>query len=133
MCYSEVVKQEAKEFLEENKQDIIKAIKEEEVISFNELEDSLNLYDLTFEWVDSSFYSILRASCFDNFKTEFQTCAFIIEEAGEKETDKGLWEGQDTEKAVFSQAFFSFLNDFRAEVENLINELIEEVDENENN
>jgi hypothetical protein len=109
--YSDEVRKEAVDFIDEMFDEFIEALKNEEDYFFS---DS-SVDDRFFECVGDRSYTLTDA-------------AFVIENSDNVETDSGLWEGQDPVDAVCSQAAYTFSNDVRFEVEEIYEDVKSEYD-----
>jgi hypothetical protein len=93
--YQEDVEKEAKDFLAQHEDEFKEAIKEGKDFDYNDI-DGLD------EWVHEELtdrsYSVTDA-------------AFVIDNSDNVETDRGLWEGQDMQEALQTQAAYTFSND----------------------
>ena len=130
--YKKLVEEIATDFVEEYKQELTEIIKENKDKTSDYIFDEAiyqkwDLNDKIHEWIDTAWYGILRDDAFNGFNTEFLTCAFIIEQSENTETDTGLWESQEPQEAIMTQAFFSLRNDVYFEVEKKIKELIQDI------
>lgn len=130
--YSELVDEVAKDIFEDKKDELKEVIIANNELSADNIYDDkiyqeMDLSDIIYEWIYSSWYGILRDECFKDFNSELTTCARIIELSKETETDTGLWEGLEPTKAIEAQAFFSFRNDVYFAVEELIKDFIQEL------
>lgn len=119
------------DFLENYEDEIKEQIKEqgEKVtdVIFDNIYQEWDLNSKIHEWLDSSWHGFLREDCFENFNSELTTCAFILDESDEVETDSGLWEGQEPKKAIQTQAFFTVKSDLYFKIEKKIKEKIEKM------
>jgi hypothetical protein len=61
--------------------------------------------------------------------TDIVDHAHIIKYSNEVETDSGLWEGLEPQRAIESMAYFTFRNDLRIEAGNQMRLKLEEVNE----
>jgi len=108
--YYGLVNEEADTFFKDNIDDIIDAI-ENDYNFFEIIDDNLHAF------VDSTFIYV-----------GLKEAAVIIEESSNVEEDSGLWEGQQPEDAIVTKAFFTFKNDLREEVlEMVANELKDKI------
>lgn len=128
--YYEEIKEETKDFIDNYKEELEEIIKEnkEETKDYIFDEAIYQKWDLTdkiHEWLDSAWYGFLRRDFAEDCKTELSSAVKILEESEEKETDSGLWEGEDPEKAIQTQAFFTTRQDLHFEIEKQIKNLIE--------
>lgn len=99
--YSDEVRKEAVDFIEEMMDEFIDAMQNENDYFFeNDVEDRF------FECVCDRLYTLTDA-------------AFVIENSDNVETDSGLWEGQEPAEALETQAAFTFSNDVHSEVEEI--------------
>jgi len=129
--YSELIEEEATDFINEHKEKFLEVIKEnidrtEDYIFSEAIYQDEDLNSMIHEWLDSSWYSFMRDDAFKDFNTEFTTCAIILEWSKEVETDSGLWENQEPKEAISTQAFFSVRNDLYRLIEDKLKELISE-------
>lgn len=106
--YYGLVKEEADTFFNDNIDDIIDAI-ENDYNFFEIIDDNLH------EFVDSTFIYV-----------GLKEAAVIIEESTNVEEDSGLWEGQQPEDAIITKAFYTFMNDLREEVFNMLRQELED-------
>ncbi len=132
--YYKLIENEAKNFIEENKEELEKLIKEnieeEAEFIFDEvIYQEWDLNDKIHEYLDGVWYGFLREDVFNEYNTEFLTCSAILELSDEAETDTGLWEGAEPQEAIQTQAFFTVKNDLYFKVEELIKELIDKIKE----
>lgn len=109
--YSDEVRKEAIDFIDEMFDEFIEAMQNEEDYFFN---DS-GVEDRFFECVGDRSYTLTDA-------------AFVIENSDNVETDSGLWEGQDPVDAVCSQAAYTFSNDVRIKIEEIYEDVKSEYD-----
>lgn len=108
--YYGLVSEEANTFFNDNIDEIIDAI-ENDYNFFEIIEDDL------YSYVDGTFIYV-----------GLKEAAVIIEESSNVEEDYGLWEGQQPEDAIVTKAFFTFKNDLREEVlEMVANELKDKI------
>lgn len=127
--YEEAIEELAEDFVEDYKEELIELIKENKDEDKDYIFDEIiyqdwDLIDKIHEWLDISWYSFLRSDFLDDCKTEFSSCARILDFVREEETDSGLWEGKDPEEAVQAKAFFSVRNDLYWVIKRKIEELI---------
>jgi len=130
--YYELIKEEAKDFVEENEEELKEIIKENKDKEVDEIFDEAiyqkwDLHDKIHEWLDNAWYGFLRNDYFKQYNSELTTCSAIIDESNEVESDGGLWEGQEPQEAIKTQAFFTARNDLYFEVEEQIKDLINQV------
>ena len=130
--YSEEIENEADEFVEEYKEELTEIIKEnkdrtEDYIFDEPIYQEWDLNSKIHEWVDSIWYGFIRRDFLKDFNSELSSYARILDECKEKETDSGLWDGQEPKEAIQTQAFFSVRNDIYWSVEEKIKKLIESV------
>lgn len=126
--YYDQIDEEVNDFMEYWKEDIAEIIKENitqnEDEIFEEIYQEWDLNDKIHEFLDNNWFNFLREEPFEKFNSELTTCAFILDESDEVETDSGLWEGQEPKQAIQTQAFFTVRNDLYNRVEGKIRELI---------
>ncbi|MCD6492420.1 MAG: hypothetical protein J7K36_01240 [Archaeoglobaceae archaeon] len=132
MTYDEALDSMAKDFIDCYKEELQEIIEEnidedEDYIFDEEIYQNWDLIDKIHEWLDTSWYSFLREEFLDDCKTEFSSCARILDFVREEETDSGLWEGQDPEQATQTKAFFSVRNDLYWIIRDKILELIRDI------
>jgi hypothetical protein len=128
--YYEEIKEEAKDFIEnydEELRDIIRSNKDE---SKNYIFDEViyqqwDLIDKIHEWLDSAWYGFLRRDFCGDCDTELVSAVKILDESNERETDSGLWEGQEPEDAIKTQAFYTARTDLYFEIERQLKVFIE--------
>ena len=129
MNYYKTIEEEAKDFTENYRDDIIDVIKENKDEDADYIYDEAiyqkwDLNDKIYEWLDTAWYGFLRRGFFKDCTTELISAAKILDESLEIETDEGLWEGQEPVKAIMSQAFYTVQNDLYNEIEKQIKEMI---------
>jgi len=125
--YYELIEEYAKDFIEYYKEEIEEIIKENKDSIANVFEIFYQEWDLNgkiHEWLDSCWYGFLRESVFDKFNTEFLTCAFIIEESNNPSC---MWEGEDPQETIITQAFYTVRNDLYFKIEEMIKEMIDKI------
>lgn len=132
MTYEELINKEANDFVRNHKEELTEIIKknkdEEEDFIFDEaIYQKWDLNDKIHQHLDSGWYGFLRDDVFKNANSELMTCAMILDESEEAETDSGLWDGQEPQEAIKTQAFFTARNDLYFRIEKLIKELIDVV------
>jgi hypothetical protein len=110
--YSDEVRKEAVDFIEEVMDDVIESLKNGEEYL---LDGDLN--DRFFECVTDRSYTLSDA-------------AFVIDNSNNVETDSGLWEGKDPQDAIETQAAFTFSNDVNSDVEEIYEDLKSTYDDN---
>lgn len=123
--YKDLILETAEVFIDNFREEIENEIKEGS--DFNSMIDHIDLHDKLHEDLDNSWYSFLRDDIFKDFDSELTTCARILDWTSNKETDSGLWEGQEPEQAIQTQAFFSVRSDVYFVLEDLYNDLAEEI------
>lgn len=106
--YYGVVNEQAELFISDYIDDIMDAI-ENEYNFFEIIDDNLH------EFVDNAFIYV-----------GLKEAAVIIEESYNEETDGGLWEGQQPEDAIVTKAFFTFKNDLREKVLDMVDQELED-------
>ena len=109
--YSDEVRKEAVDFIDEMFDEFIEAMQNEEDYFFSDC----SVDDRFFECVGDRAYTLTDA-------------AFVIENSDNVETDSGLWEGQDPIDAICTQAAYTFSNDVRIEVEEIYEDVKSEYD-----
>ena len=129
MNYYKTIEEEAKDFTENYRDDIIDVIKENKDEDADYIYDEAiyqkwDLNDKIFEWLDTAWYGFLRREFFKDCTTELMSAAKILDESIRVETDEGIWEGQEPVKAIMSQAFYTVYNDLYNEIEKQIKEMI---------
>jgi len=129
--YYQEIEDEAIDFINNYEEEINETIKEnkdeEPEDIFWKLDDSpFYLNDKVHEWLDNAWYGFLRSDFCENEKTELASCVKILDESENRETDSGLWEGQEPEKAIQTQAFFTARTDLYEEIRKQVINLIEE-------
>ena len=102
--YEREVEKEAKEFLSENADDVVK-----QLVGF---EEELS-YELRFERLEETL---------DRSYTP-EDAIFVLENSENEETDSGLWEGKDWRDELSIRAAYTFLNDVRSKVEEIYKEM----------
>lgn len=108
--YSDEVRKEAVDFVEEMMDEFITAMQNEDDYFFdNDVEDRF------FECVCDRAYTLSDA-------------AFVIENSDNVETDSGLWDGKEPAEALETQAAFTFSNDVHSEVEEIYEAVKSEYD-----
>ena len=105
--YYNVVREEAETFFGDNIDDILDAVENDYNI-YEIIDDNLH------EFVDNAFIYV-----------GLKEAAVIIEESYNEETDGGLWEGQQPEDAIVTKAFFTFKNDLREKVLEMVAQELE--------
>ena len=128
--YYGAINEMAKDFIEEYEEEIKEIIKEnkdrDKKYIFDEaIYQNWDLIDKVHEWLDSAWYGFLRQDWAKDYRTELMSCVEIIDESEETETDQGLWEGQEPQEAIKTQAFFTARNDLYFIIEKLIKEFME--------
>ena len=106
--YYNVVREEAETFFGDNIDDILDAVENDYNI-YEIIDDNLH------EFVDNAFIYV-----------GLKEAAVIIEESYNEETDDGLWEGQQPEDAIVTKAFFTFKNDLREKVLEMVAQELED-------
>ena len=129
--YYDEIKEEAKDFIDNYKEELDEIIKENKDETADYIFDEAiyqkwDLTDKVHEWLDGIWYGFLRRDFCEECETELSSAAKILDESDERETDKGLWEGQEPEQAIQTQAFFTAKLDLGFEIERQIKELIKE-------
>jgi len=127
--YYESINEMADDFVSEYKDEIKEIIKENkdrkpDYIFDEAIYQKWDLTDKLHEWLDSAWYGFLRSDWCKECVTEFSSCAKLLDESNEVETDSGLWEGQDPKDAIMTQAFFTARIDLYFQVEKLIKGII---------
>lgn len=126
--YYEQIDEEVNDFMEYWKEDFGKIINENigqtEDEIFEEIYQEFDLNDKIHEFLDNGWFSFLREEPFEQFNSELTSCAFILDESDEVETDSGLWSGQEPKQAIQTQAFFTVRNDLYFRIEEKVKELI---------
>lgn len=116
--YREYVEKEAKSFVEEFEVDLVDEIK----AGNDDARDYVYDYRLH-EWVDNDFIYV-----------DLKDSAEILEQSDNVETDSGLWEGLEPEKAIEAQAFYTYRNDLGEEImekfKDILERKLDEVDSN---
>jgi len=108
--YSDEVRKEAVDFIEEMMDEFITAMQNEDDYFFNS-----DVEDRFFECVCDRAYTLSDA-------------AFVIENSDNVETDSGLWEGREPAEALETQAAFTFSNDVHCEAEEIYESVKSEYD-----
>lgn len=108
--YYNKVQEEAKNFVDENINEIYFDVEEDGLDDIYEFVNDHRLH----EWVDSDF---IRVDLIDS--------ANIVEQSNNVEEDCGLWEGQSPTKAIETQAFFTYKNDMNEEIMPLIKDKLQ--------
>lgn len=106
--YYGVVREEAETFFADNIDDILDAVEND----YNIYEI---IYDNLYEFVDNAFIYV-----------GLKEAAIIIEESSNVEEGDGLWAGQQPEDAIVTKAFYTFKNDLREEVFNMLRQELED-------
>ena len=105
--YEREVEKEAKEFLSENADDVVK-----QLVGFEEeLSDELRFERLE-ETLDRSYTP--------------EDAIFVLDNSENEETDSGLWEGKDWRDELNIRAAFTYINDVRSKVEEIYKEMYED-------
>ena len=125
--YYQTIEEEAEDFIENYKEEIDEIIKENkeksnEYIFDEAIYQQWDLIDKIHEWLDSGWYGFLRKDWCDDTNSEFMASAKVLEESEEVETDTGLWEGQEPQDAIRTQAFFTVRQDLYFAIEKLLKE-----------
>jgi hypothetical protein len=110
--YQDEVNREARHFLVEQSEMLATAIAEERSFDRNQIDG-----------LDRAFYENVTDRSYT-----FEDACFVLVESDNRETDSGLWEGQDPEEAVKTMATYTFSNDVWTEGEKLYDSVKEEVD-----
>jgi len=131
MNYYDLIEEEAKDFVENFREDLEKLVKDnkgkkKEYILEEVIENEWDLSDKIYEWLDGIWYGFLRNAYFEDCPSELMSCAKIIDESHEVETDRGLWDNEEPQKAIISQAFFTVENDLYFQVKNELENYLEE-------
>lgn len=111
MEYNQIIEKEAIDFIIEHEDMFKEAI-------VDEIEST---YDI------SEFDTALHENITDRAYT-LMDAAFVIENSDNPEDDSGMWEGQEPEKALKTQAAYTFRNNVDTEITDQYNELKEEYD-----
>jgi hypothetical protein len=111
VSYESEVRKEAVDFIEEVMDEVKEALQNEEGYLLDGDVD-----DRFFECVTDRSYTLSDA-------------AFVIENSRNVEDDSGLWQGQDPQDAIKSQAAFTFANDVRSEIEDIYEQIKSEYDD----
>jgi len=127
--YYQSINEMADDFVENYKDELNEIMKENKKKGadyiFNEaIYQNWDLNDKLHEWLDSAWYGFLRSDWCEECNTEFSSCAKLLDESNEVETDSGLWEGQDPKDAIMTQAFFTARTDLSFEIEKIIKKMI---------
>ncbi len=96
-AYDEQTTEDAVIFMEDNQDIFVESI----------IEDNGDNYRWQGNLCDI-FHESITDECYDP-----EEAVFVLGYCNEKETDSGLWEGQDPEDAISTQAAFSYANDVR--------------------
>jgi hypothetical protein len=105
--YEREVEKEAKEFLSEHADDVVK-----QLVGFeDELSDELRFERLE-ETLDREYTP--------------EDAIFVLDNSQNEETDSGLWEGKDWRDELSIRAAFTYINDVRSKVEEIYKEMYEE-------
>ena len=106
--YKREVEKEAKEFLSENADDVVK-----QLVGFEEELSEDLCYERLNEDLDRSYTP--------------EDAIFVLDNSENEETDSGLWEGvNDWREELNVRAAYTFLNDVRSKVEELYKDVYEE-------
>jgi hypothetical protein len=115
--YYGYIQEQAELFVSEHLQEAISEIKD----GNTDMQEFITDYR-SHEWVDNDFIYV-----------DLVDSAHILDQSNNVETDSGLWEGQDPQEAVKTQAFFTYRIDLEEEVRNQFSEKLgekfEEVEE----
>jgi hypothetical protein len=113
MDYDSEVEDEARDFLIENEEMIVKALYEDADWDYNDIDD-LDCY--WHETIVDRGYSI-------------EDAAYILDNCHEEETDSGIWEGLDARDAMSARAAYSYSNDVWFKCEEFYNGIKERMQE----
>jgi len=115
--YYEYVSNEAESFVGEYIEELIEDIENGNTDVYSFIDD----YRLH-EWCDNDFIYV-----------DLIDSAEIIDQSNNVETDSGLWEGQEPQEAIKTQAFFTYRNDMyweiKEQVEEKLNDRLSELEE----
>ncbi len=105
--YEREVEKEAKEFLSENADDVVK-----QLVGFEEELSEDLCYERLNEDLDRSYTP--------------EDAIFVLDNSENEETDSGLWEGKDWRDELSIRAAFTYINDVRSKVEEIYKEMYED-------
>lgn len=113
MDYQDDIEQEARDFIQGIRDDVVGAMVEGHEWDRNDIDNLDESFD---ESITDRAYTL-------------QDAAYIIAECENEETDSGLWEGQQPEDAIQTKAAFSFSLDVWFKCEEMYKELIDTYEE----
>lgn len=127
--YYKEIEDEADEFMNDHEDELLEIIKEnkdqdEDYIFDEAIYQSWDIHDKIHEQLDNNWHGFLRRDWLKEYDSELTSCARILDESNEVETDGGLWEKQEPREAINTQAFFTVRGDLYWELESKIKELI---------
>jgi len=126
--YEETIEEMAEDFIEEHKEELTEIIRENkdrtEDYIYEVIYQEWDLLDKIHEYLDGGWYGFLRSDFLNDCKTELSSCAKLLELVRNPEDDYGLWEGQEPQKAIETQAFFSVRADLYFTIEKKIKKMI---------
>lgn len=112
ISYQSIVEKEAYDFITDNWNDfILEALMEGNDFDRNDID---GLDDAWHSQITDKAYNLTDA-------------AFIIENSGNVETDRGLWEGQEPSDALSAQAAYTFSNDVWEKAQEMYEEIQEAI------
>lgn len=107
--YYEYISEQATQFVDNYKHEVMQVIENGD----SDIRGFIDDYRLH-EWCDNDFIYV-----------DLLDSAHILKQSSNVETDRGLWEGQDPEDSIKTQAFFTYRNDLYHEVSEQFKELLE--------